>query len=114
MPAGMYRVLNKLSIYRLLHIKSITSYAFFLLFKIVEILQCIVNLTLRVSSIIYVFFYYHYVKSVRIRSFSGLYSVRMRENTDQKNFEYGHFSRSVVKHNIGIVMADNSQILPTF
>ena len=24
----------------------------------------------------------------------GLYSVRMRENTDQKNSEYGHFSRS--------------------
>ena len=22
------------------------------------------------------------------------YSARMRENTDQKNFEYGHFSRS--------------------
>ena len=29
------------------------------------------------------------MKSVRIRSFSGLYSVQMRENTDQKNFEYG-------------------------
>ena len=46
------------------------------------------------------------VKSVRIRSFSGhyfpafglnteRYSVWMRENKDQKNFEYGHFSRSV-------------------
>ena len=53
------------------------------------------------------------VKSVRIRSFSGPYfpafglnterysvlcispySVRMRENTEQKNSEYGHFSRS--------------------
>ena len=56
------------------------------------------------------------VKSVRVRSFSGpyfpvfglntdcarvsflikhsLYSVRMRENTDKKNFEYGHFSRN--------------------
>ena len=36
----------------------------------------------------------HCVKSVRIRSFSGPYSVRMRENADQKNSEYGHFSRS--------------------
>ena len=27
--------------------------------------------------------------------FSGPYSVRMRENTDQKNSEYGHFSSSV-------------------
>ena len=53
----------------------------------------------------------HCVKSVRIRSFSGPhfpafglnkeeilrispYSVRIRENTDQKNSEYGHFSRS--------------------
>ena len=25
--------------------------------------------------------------------FSGPYSVRMRENTDQKNSEFGHFSR---------------------
>ena len=29
-----------------------------------------------------------------MRSFSP-YSVRIRENTDQKNSEYGHFSRSV-------------------
>ena len=29
-----------------------------------------------------------------IRSISP-YSVRMRENTDHKNSEYGHFSRSV-------------------
>ena len=26
-----------------------------------------------------------------------LYSVQMRENTDQKNSEYGHFSRSVLR-----------------
>ena len=25
----------------------------------------------------------------------GKYLVQMRENTDQENFEYGHFSRSV-------------------
>ena len=50
----------------------------------------------------------HCVKSVCIPSFSGPYflyldwirrftkspySLRKRENTDQKNFEYGHFSR---------------------
>ena len=55
------------------------------------------------------------VKSVRIQSFSGPYchafglnterykvicpySVWMWENTDQKNSEYGHFSRSVTQH----------------
>ena len=54
----------------------------------------------------------HYMKSVRIRSFSGPYfpafrlntkkihsispySVQMWENTDQKNYEYGHFSRKM-------------------
>ena len=36
----------------------------------------------------------HCMISVRIRSFSGPYSVRMRENANQKNSEYGHFSRS--------------------
>ena len=47
----------------------------------------------------------HSVKSVRIRSYSGpyfpafgrnteRYFVRMRENTDQNNSEYGHFLRS--------------------
>ena len=44
----------------------------------------------------------HCVKRVRIQSFSGPYfpafpgpySVRMRENTDQKNFQYGHFTHS--------------------
>ena len=34
-------------------------------------------------------------KSVRIWSYSGPYSVRMRGNTDQNNSKYGHFSRSV-------------------
>ena len=31
------------------------------------------------------------------------YSVRMRENTDQNNYEYGHFSRSGKCWNIGIL-----------
>ena len=54
----------------------------------------------------------HCVKSVCIRSYSGThfpafgyedklrifpYSVRMRENVDQNNYEYGHFLRSVKK-----------------
>ena len=43
----------------------------------------------------------HCMKSVRIRSYSGrhsisTYAVRMLENTDQNNSEYGHFLRSVV------------------
>ena len=37
----------------------------------------------------------HCVQSVRIQSYSGLYSVRIPENTDQNNSEYGHFLRSV-------------------
>ena len=48
----------------------------------------------------------HCMKSVRIRTFSdpcfptfGLnlerYGVQMLENTDQKNSEYGHFSRNL-------------------
>ena len=36
------------------------------------------------------------VKSVRIRSYSGPYSVRMWKNTDQNNTEYGHFLHSVI------------------
>ena len=35
------------------------------------------------------------VKSFHIQSFSGLNSVQLRENTDQKNSEYGHFSYNV-------------------
>ena len=38
---------------------------------------------------------YHCVKTVRIRIYSGLYSVQIRENTDQNNSEYGHFLGSV-------------------
>ena len=36
----------------------------------------------------------HCVKDFRIRSYSGPYSVQMRENTDQNNSECGHASRS--------------------
>ena len=34
------------------------------------------------------------VKSLRIRSISGPYSVQKQENRDKKNFKYVHFSRS--------------------
>ena len=37
----------------------------------------------------------HCVKRVRIRSYSGPYSVQMPENTDQNNSEYAPFLRSV-------------------
>ena len=48
----------------------------------------------------------HCVKCVRIRSYSGPYfptfgntdSVRVWENTDQSNSEYGHFLRSNGSH----------------
>ena len=36
----------------------------------------------------------HCLKSARIWRFSGLYSVWIRENMDQKNSEYRHSSRS--------------------
>ena len=45
----------------------------------------------------------YYVKSVRIRSFSGLYSVRMRGNMDQKDSEYGHFPCNVYEFFANIV-----------
>ena len=37
----------------------------------------------------------HCIKCFRIGCYSGLYSVQMRENTDQNNSEYGYFLRSV-------------------
>ena len=35
------------------------------------------------------------MKSVRVRSYSGPYSVQMWVNTDQNNSKYGHFLHSV-------------------
>ena len=43
----------------------------------------------------------HGVKSVRILSYSGPYSARMRKNADQNNSEYGHFSSSEFVSSIG-------------
>ena len=61
------------------------------------------------------FNYFHCVKRVRMRSYSGPfglntekygeirfispYSVQMRENTDQNNSKYGHVSRSIYHAN---------------
>ena len=45
----------------------------------------------------------HCVKSVRIPSFSGSYSVRKWGNADQENSEYGHFSRSGGHFGDGVV-----------
>ena len=42
-------------------------------------------------------YYSSMVKGVRIWSFSSPYSVRMQENTDQKNSAYGHFLLSLVQ-----------------
>ena len=50
----------------------------------------------------------HCVKSVHIRRLSGLYSVQMRENTDQKNSEYGHFSHS--EYDTGLMWVDIRKI----
>ena len=44
----------------------------------------------------------HCVKSVHIRSYSIPCPVRMRENSDQNNSEYGHFLRSLYKGNFTI------------
>ena len=39
---------------------------------------------------------HHYVKSVRIWSYSGPHSARMRENTDQNTYDYGPFLQTVI------------------
>ena len=38
----------------------------------------------------------HCLKSLQIRSFSGPYSVQIRENTEQKNSVFGPFLRSEI------------------
>ena len=58
-----------------------------------------INIVLSVISI-------PYVKSARMRSFSGPYIVCMRENTDQNNCQYGHFLRSD-NHNLNNIIADD-------
>ena len=64
--------------------------------------------------------YIHCVKSVQIRNFFwsvfycirteilriSLYSVRMRESTDQKSSLFGHFSRSDCKYGFGFHTRD--------
>ena len=46
----------------------------------------------------------HCVENVRIRSYSGPYSVQMRESTDENNSEYGHFLCSAASYHIEIVV----------
>ena len=53
------------------------------------------HLTLKCFTLLPTTTVYQCVKSVRIRSYSGPYSLSMPENTDQNNSKYGHFSRSV-------------------
>ena len=67
----------------------LTSYPF---------LECSDDFTFVLSNLKYS---QHCVKSVRFRSYSGphfaafgLNTVRMQENADQNNFDYGHFLRS--------------------
>ena len=45
------------------------------------------------------------------------YSIQAGENTDQKNSEYGHFSRSVIdlsSESLFIINAENNEILVKF
>ena len=56
-----------------------------------EVLACTRNI---LKPTIY-YAHFLWVKSALIRSFYGYYSVQMQENDDQKDSEYGHFSRSV-------------------
>ena len=46
----------------------------------------------------------HCVEIVFVRSFSGPYSVRMRENTDQKNSEYRHCDRMIEIHTFPVFL----------
>ena len=68
----------------------------------------------------------HYMKSICIKSFSGLYfhafrlnteifrispySVRMRENADQKNSEYGRFCAVNTLENVAVLCQTNVRI----
>ena len=68
----------------------------------------------------------HYMKSICIKSFSGLYfhafrlnteifrispySVRMRENADQKNSEYGRFCAVNTLENVAALCQTNVRI----
>ena len=58
------------------------------------------------------------VKGAYIRNYSGPHSIRMRQNTDQNNSEYGHFSWSVQCCLIFLLFAkyfvDSYQVLFTF
>ena len=60
---------------------------------------------------------YHFVKSAHIRSYSGPYSVRMQENTDQNNSKYGHFLRSVwrrPRQTVGKIFFKTQYLMPMY
>ena len=46
----------------------------------------------------------HCIKSVRIRTYSGLYSAWMRENASLNHSENGHFSRTVIQKKTQLAM----------
>ena len=54
---------------------------------------------------------FHCVKSVRIQSYSGPYSVRMRRNLDQNNPKYKHFLCSVFNFTFRLNKIDSWAIL---
>ena len=64
--------------------------------SIINIINILINILIINLLIIYQY-NHHCVKSVRIRNISP-YSVQMRENADQNNPKYGHFSRSVLSY----------------
>ena len=56
----------------------------------------------------------HCVKSVRIRSFPGRYFPTFGLNTDQKNSEYEHFSRSNNLQSLLLILNQSNQFLQFF
>ena len=52
------------------------------------------------------------MKSVRIRSYSGPYSVQMRENMVQNNSKCGHFSLSDIEPRLTLSLYNSETHLP--
>ena len=82
-------------IYELIHIQLGVNAAFERLFRKIHVSVGFLEMkhVISIQCTFGCYFRIHCVKSVRILSYSGLYSVRMRENPDQNNSEYGHFLR---------------------
>ena len=60
--------------------------------KIVHGYHCVKSVRIRSYSVFWSVFFHIWTEYGEIRSISS-YSVRIRENADQNNSEYGHFSR---------------------